>query len=85
MLNVPQPQDRRDLDFFEVAIDGSGNAMIVYNQDRPINSPLTPGQVSCGLAGVPRVPFLGVDLPCDLEYRVPSIMFARQTSGPTIL
>ena len=33
--NVPLPFDRRDLDFFAVASDQAGNAMIAYPKDRP--------------------------------------------------
>jgi hypothetical protein len=35
LLNAPNPYDRRVLDFFEMAIDPNGNALIAYPKDRP--------------------------------------------------
>src|SRR5205085_2676521 len=33
--NLPTPFDRRLLDFFSIASDGFGNAIVAYGKDRP--------------------------------------------------
>ncbi|HEX2065733.1 MAG TPA: hypothetical protein VHI93_02875, partial [Candidatus Thermoplasmatota archaeon] len=33
--NLPTPFDRRNLDFYSVATDGQGNAIVAYTKDRP--------------------------------------------------
>jgi hypothetical protein len=35
LVNAPTPYDRRLLDFFEIALDTNGNALIAYPNDRP--------------------------------------------------
>jgi len=36
--DVPTPFDRRDLDFFEVTVDGSGRAIAIYPNDRALGT-----------------------------------------------
>jgi hypothetical protein len=55
--NVPGPFDRRDLDFFGAALDGTGHLYVPYTADRPI-SPTDPVSVliaSVDLAEVRQV------------------------------